>query len=117
MTHSKYSHMALFTNSDELTIIQFIITPGQVGEIQSLIEAGIDALSDENDCVRQVLVHTLSNLDGYLEDKLNLGVASPLAYDGTNPLMEEIRIYVANDYTDVQDKSEIYADFDGSMFA
>lgn len=116
MTHSKYSCMAISTGHDELTIIQFVITPGEIGEIRSLLKAGIDALTDEGDCVRQVLVHAEINLDEYLDDKLDLGTASPLAYDDTNPLMQEIRIYVKNDYVDVDDKSEICAEFDGSSF-
>lgn len=116
MTHSKYSCMVIFTGHDELTIIQFVITPGEIGEIRSLLKAGINALTDEGDCVRQVLVHAESNLDEYLDDKLDLGTASTLAYDDTNRLMQEIRIYVKNDYVDVDDKSEIYAEFDGSSF-
>lgn len=116
MTHSKYSHMTISTDGDELTVIQFIITPGKRGEIPSLLLAGIAELSDEDDCVRQVLVHAKSNLKEYLKDKLNLGIANLSAFDGTYPLMEEIRIYVKNDYTNVVDKSEIYAVFDGSTF-
>lgn len=116
MTHSNFSHMAISTGHDELTVIQFVITPDEIGEIRSLLQAGINALADEGDCVRQVLVHAESNLDEYLDDKLDLGTASSLAYDDTNPLMQEIRIYVENDYVDVDDKSEICADFDGSSF-
>lgn len=52
MTHSKYSHMAIFTGHDELTIIQFVITPGEIGEIRSLLKAGINALTDEGDYFR-----------------------------------------------------------------
>lgn len=116
MAHSKYSHMSISTDGDELTVIQFVITPGRRGEIRSLLQAGIAALSDENDCVRQVLVHAESNLKEYLKDKLNLGIDNVSAFDGTYPLMEEVRVYVKNDYTDVPDKSEICAVFDGSSF-
>lgn len=116
MTHSKYSRMAISTGHDELTVIQFVITPGKIREIRSLLKAGIDALTDEGDCVRQVLVHAKSNLDEYLDDKLDLGTASHLTYDDTNRLMQEIRIYVKNDYVDVDDKSEICAEFDVYSF-
>lgn len=117
MSHSEYSRMSIFTGDDELTVIQFVITPGLSGEIPSLLKTAINAITDEHDCVRQVLVHAYSNLEYYLADSLNLGVGKPLSYDVTNPLMEEIRIYVKNDYTGLEDKSQIYADFDGSTFA
>lgn len=116
MAHSEYSHMSVFTEDSSLTTIQFVITPGLSGEIPSLLKTAIYEITDKCDCVRQVLAHAYSNLEDYLADSLNLGVARLLAHDGTNPLMEEIRIYVANDYTVLKDKSVIYADFDGSTF-
>ena len=116
MAHSEYSHMSVFTGHDELTVIQFVITPGLSGEIPSLLKTAIHAITDVRDCVRQVLQHAYSNLEYYLKDSLNLGVTKFLAYDSTNPPMEEVRIYVANNYTGLKDKSEIYADFNGSTF-
>ena len=116
MSHSEHSHMSISTGDNELTVIQFVITPGLSSEIPSLLKTAINAITDERDCVRQVLAHAYSNLEYYLADSLNLGVARYLAHDGTNPLMEEVRIYVKNDYTGVEDKSQIYADFDGSTF-